>query len=43
MAELKDEDQLAVLRIFELTRDVVKALDGGFQIIVTAHADPTEN
>jgi hypothetical protein len=43
MAVLEDEDRLAVLRIFELIRDVVEALDGGFQVIVTEHADPTED
>ena len=43
MAILEDEDRLAVIRIFELIRDVVKSLDGGFQVIVTEHADPTED
>ena len=43
MAVLEDEDRLAVLRIFELIRDVVAVLDGGFQVIVTEHADPTED
>lgn len=43
MTVLEDEDRLAVLRIFELIRDVVEALDGGFQVIVTEHADPTED
>ena len=43
MAVLEDEDRLAVLRTFELIRDVVDALDGGFQVIVTEHADPTED
>lgn len=43
MAVLEDEDRIAVLRIFELIRDVVEALDGGFQVIVTEHADPTED
>lgn len=43
MAVLKDEDRLAVLRIFELIREVVEALGGGFQVIVTEHADPTED
>ena len=42
MTVLEDEDRLAVLRIFELIRDVVEALDGGFQVIVTEHADPTD-
>jgi len=43
MAVLEDEDRLAVLRIFELIRDVVETLDGGLQVIVTEHADPTED
>lgn len=43
MAVLEDEDRLAVLRIFELIRDVVEALDGGLQVIVTEHADSTED
>ena len=43
MAVLEDEDRLAVLRIFELIRDVVETLDGNFQVIVTEHADPAED
>ena len=42
MTILNDEDRLAVLRIFELIRDVVEELGCGFQVIVTEHADPTE-
>ncbi len=34
-----DEDRLAVLRMFELMRDVVAELSPGLQIIVTEHAD----
>ena len=43
MTVLEDEDRLAVLRIFELIREVVESLDGAFQVIVTEHADPTES
>jgi hypothetical protein len=43
MAALEDEDRLAVLRIFELIREVVDVLDGGLQVVVTEHADPTED
>ncbi len=39
---LEDEDRAAVLRTFELLRDVVAELNGGFQIIVTEHADLAE-
>ncbi len=34
-----DEDRLAVLRMFELMRDVLAELNPGLQIIVTEHAD----
>lgn len=40
---LEDEDRLAVIRIFELIRDVVQDLDCGLQVIVTEHADPTDD
>ena len=40
---LEDEDRAAVLRTFELLRDVVDELKGGFQIIVTEHADLAED
>jgi hypothetical protein len=40
---LKDEDRLAVIRIFELIRDVVETLDTEFQVIVTEHADVSED
>ena len=43
IAVLDDADRLAVLRIFKLIRDVVEELGGSFQIIVTEHADPTED
>ena len=39
---LKDEDRLAVVRMFELMRDVVQELHPGLQIIVTEHADINE-
>jgi hypothetical protein len=42
LSVLEDEDRRAVLRIFELIRDVVDELAGGFQVIVTEHADPAE-
>lgn len=42
-AELEDEDRLAVIRIFELFRDVVADLHPEFQIIVTEHADVSED
>jgi len=38
-----DEDRLAVLRMFELMRDVVAELNPGLQIIVTEHADFKED
>ena len=43
IAVLEDEDRMAVIRIFELIRHVVEELDGGFQVIVTEHADLTED
>lgn len=43
MAVLEDEDRLAVLRIFQLIHEVVEELEGEFQVIVTEHADPTED
>lgn len=43
MAALKDEDRLAVIRIFELIRDVVAELNPGLQVIITEHADVTED
>jgi hypothetical protein len=43
MVVLKDEDRIAVIRMFELIRDVVTDLHPGFQIIITEHADITED
>lgn len=43
MAVLEDEDRLAVIRIFELIRDVVAELSPGLQVIITEHADVTED
>jgi len=43
MAVLDDEDRIAVIRIFELIRDVVAELSPGLQVIVTEHADVTED
>jgi len=37
--DLQDTDRSAVIRLFELLRDVVAELNPGFQIIVTEHAD----
>jgi archaellum component FlaC len=38
-AEKRDEDELAVLRMFQFLAEVVRSMDGKFQIIVTDHAD----
>ena len=38
-----DEDRAAVVRMFELMRDVVAELAPGLQVIVTEHADPDED
>ena len=35
-----DEDRDAVLRMFELVKNMVSDLEGEFQVIVTEHADP---
>lgn len=43
MRTLVDKDREAVIRVFELLRDFVDELGGGFQIIVTEHADPSED
>ena len=42
MASLEDEDRTAVVRIFELIRDVVADLSPGLQVIITEHADVTD-
>lgn len=42
-ADLRDEDRLAVIRLFELIRDVVAELSPGLQVIVMEHADVTED
>jgi len=39
---LDDEDRQAVVRVFRLIHDVVQELDGELQVIVTEHADPSE-
>ncbi|MDX3848496.1 DUF3732 domain-containing protein [Streptomyces europaeiscabiei] len=39
----QDEDRKAVLRLFELMRDMVDGLGGGFQIIVSDHANLPES
>jgi Protein of unknown function (DUF3732) len=43
LANLKDEDRLAVIRMFELIRDVVQSIHPNFQIIITEHADISED
>lgn len=43
VAVLDDEDRVAVIRIFELIRDVVAELSPGLQIVITEHADVTED
>ncbi len=40
--DLGDEDRAAVVRMFELIRDVVEELQPNFQIIITEHADIAE-
>ena len=35
-----DEDRTAVLRMFELVRNMVASVENGFQVIITEHADP---
>jgi hypothetical protein len=43
IAVLKDKDRMAVIRIFELIRDVVAELNPGLQVIITEHADVDES
>lgn len=43
MAALEDEDRQAVIRVFELIRDVVAELAPGLQVIITEHADVGED
>lgn len=43
LIELEDEDRAAVIRMFELVRDVVNELHSGFQVIITEHADISED
>lgn len=38
-----DEDRTAVVRMFELIKDVAAELAPGLQVIVTEHADPAED
>jgi hypothetical protein len=40
--DIDDEDRAAVVRMFELIRDVVAELHPNFQIIITEHADIAE-
>jgi hypothetical protein len=42
MAVLEDKDRLAVIRMFELMRDIVQELYPGLQIILTEHAEVAE-
>ena len=41
--KLKDEDRLAVNRMFKLIFDVTKSLSPGLQVIITDHADINES
>lgn len=43
LADLENEDRLAVIRMFELIRDIVNELHPGFQVIITEHADIAED
>jgi hypothetical protein len=43
LIDLEDEDRAAVVRMFELVRDVVNELHPDFQIIITEHADISED
>jgi hypothetical protein len=43
LSNIRDTDRAAVIRMFELMRDVVNELRPGFQIIVTEHADIAED
>lgn len=43
MADLEDEDRAAVVRMFQLIRDVVTTLAPNMQVIVTEHADLEED
>jgi hypothetical protein len=43
LIDLEDEDRAAVIRMFELVRDVVNELHPNFQIIITEHADIAED
>ncbi|UBF30152.1 DUF3732 domain-containing protein (plasmid) [Kovacikia minuta CCNUW1] len=43
LVNLEDEDRAAVIRMFELVRDVVNELAPDFQVIITEHADLSEN
>lgn len=43
LADLSDDDQEQVHRIFELLRDIVRSLDGKLQVIVVDHAEIAED
>jgi Protein of unknown function (DUF3732) len=43
LANLDNKDRLAVIRMFELIRDVVNELQPNFQVIITEHADISED
>lgn len=43
MSSVGDEDRLAVVRLFELIRDVIADLHPSLQVIVTEHADLAED
>lgn len=41
--DLNDTDRSAIIRLFELARDIVETLSPGLQVIVTEHADIDED
>lgn len=43
LENLEDAERAAVTRMFELIRDVVRELHPGFQVIITEHADLSED
>lgn len=43
IAVLDHEDRIAIIRIFKLIRDVVAELSPGLQVVITEHADVTED
>lgn len=43
LINLEDEDRAAVIRMFTLVRDVINELQSNFQVIITEHADISED